>query len=597
MSLGFARDSVLDLASMAKFGDSTLSEGFPEGTPQKVGETTEVSLGFDRDSVVDLSALDKYSPATDLSSEDLDTDSDPSAPTVEDDAPHDGQYSGFSVQYAEYEKANEMSYDVDPYAPTIFGGSRQDGGSDFWCCLFPWMPPKTLQDTERQVQVEDKSPNRRPMLRSNGGEEDDVSTGSSDVYGEKLTDKDRLAVLARLRISAPDPTDTTTQKLLNGSLPKESCRKARGILKRGSTQSNPAAAAKIAKAVSMNSGSDDGTQKRRSLFPQYEEKKSSLSEVREKHNVKFSPMARVVTVKSRADMTYLEKSGVWWQKQDYEDFKKTGRIIAKAMLEGGSEVWLAMNKSWQIKPKIKPGGSPQPRAYHMSERTQIVRDQLPGQVSSEGNKWWNQFGHSRRGLEHIASIDEGRQRQSNVRIAIRMVIDEQRRQKTYGKPDAEKLRTISMQYTGWARDLALSAAESDTEAVRSNFSEKAKTREYYLLKRGIANAHSTNAKQMPAFMMPVGVSPQMLDAHTSTQIRYRRTQSPHIATRKVESSKAEPIHDPPDGKSNMAKQAAGYGVSETDMSKVLSGMGVNATQAGDSTNSIALPAQTSVGAH
>jgi hypothetical protein len=296
-------------------------------------------------------------------------------------------------------------------------------------------------------------------------------------------------------------------------------------------------------------------------------------------------------------MTYLEKSGVWWQKQDYEDFKKTGRIIAMAMLEGGSEVWLAMNKSWQVKPMTKPGGSPQPRAYHLSDRTQIVRDQHPGQVSAQGHKWWNQFGHSRRGLEHIASVDEGRQRQSNVRIANRMVIDEQRRQKSYGKPDPEKLRMISIQYTAWARDLALSAAESDTEAVRSNFSEKAKTREYYLLKRGIANAHSTNAKQMPAFMMPVGVSPQMLDAHTSTQIRLRRTQSPYMATRKIEPCKAEPIHDAPDGKSNMAKQAAGYGVSETDMSKVLSGMGVTATPPGDSTNSIALPAQTTVGAH
>jgi hypothetical protein len=70
-----------------------------------------------------------------------------------------------------------------------------------------------------------------------------------------------------------------------------------------------------------------------------------------------------------------------------------------------------------------------------------------------------------------------------------------------------------------------------------------------------------------------------------------------MATRKIEPCKAEPIHDAPDGKSNMAKQAAGYGVSETDMSKVLSGMGVTATPPGDSTNSIALPAQTTVGAH
>ena len=31
-------------------------------------------------------------------------------------------------------------------------------------------------------------------------------------------------------------------------------------------------------------------------------------------------------------MSFMEKSQVWWQKSDYEDFKKTARIIAKAMV-------------------------------------------------------------------------------------------------------------------------------------------------------------------------------------------------------------------------------------------------------------------------
>ena len=339
----------------------------------------------------------------------------------------------------------------------------------------------------------------------------------------------------------------------------------------------------IPQSLQMNGMLTDGTQRRRSLFPHYDDSKSIPMEQRIRLHVSFSPMARVVTVKSRADMTFMEKSAVWWQKQDYEDFKKTGRIIAKAMLEGGFEVWLATNKSWQLKQlaKTATGTSSQlPRAYHLTERTHIDRSQNPGQVSSEGNKWWNQFGHSRRGLEHIASVDEGRQRQGNVRTAIRMVIDEQRRQKIYRKEDPEKLRTVSLQHTAWARDLSLAAAESDTEAVRSNFSEQARTREYYMLRFSLANTNATYARQIPAFMTHIGVSP--LDAHTSSQIRFRRkmTESPLVQTRHVEHSTVDDT--------TMAKQAAGYGVAETDMSKVLSGMGVAAET---------LPAQTSVGAH
>jgi len=181
-----------------------------------------------------------------------------------------------------------------------------------------------------------------------------------------------------------------------------------------------------------------------------------------------------------------------------------------------------------------------------------------------------------------------------------MVVEEQRRQKIYRKDDTEKIRMVSLQYTIWARDLALAAAESDTEAVRSNFSHQAKTREYYLLKQGLDNAMSNNAKQMPAFMMPMGVSPQMLDENTNSQIRYRRkmVDIPRQQSRKaLDPAKAEPIHDPDQNKSNLAKQAAGYGVADSDMSKVLIGMGVGVAPAGDSTKPMTLPAQTSVGAH
>ena len=472
-----------------------------------------------------------------------------------------------------------MSYQVDPYAPTIFA-HHTTGPSQLWCCLMPWAKPITMQDSEHHVQlVEDKRGPSLTLLRTRARQ--DTNESSSTTNPSTITTNNNNSSQNCINggtsinsINELPPQTTTNNKTLTTSTQPSG---TRGILKRGSIIQT------IPQTQQMKRMSIDGTQQRRSLFPHYDDSKATPMEQRIRHHVSFSPMARVVTVKSRADMTFMEKSAVWWQKQDYEDFKKTGRIIAKAMLEGGFEVWLATNKSWQLKQLAKTTAgtvSQQPRAYHLTERTQIDRSQNPGQVSSEGNKWWNQFGHSRRGLEHIASLDEGRQRQGNVRTAIRMVIDEQRRQKIYRKEDPEKLRTVSLQHTAWARDLSLAAAESDTEAVQSNFSEQARTREYYMLRFSLANANATYARQIPAFMTHVGVSP--LDAHTSSQIRFRRkmTESPLLKTRHVEHSIVDDT--------TMAKQAAGYGVAETDMSKVLSGMGVAAET---------LPAQTSVGAH
>lgn len=199
-------------------------------------------------------------------------------------------------------------------------------------------------------------------------------------------------------------------------------------------------------------------------------------------------------------------------------------------------------------------------------------------------------------MEHIASVEEGRQRQANVRIAIRIVIDEQRRQKIYRKEDSEKLRTLSLQYTSWARDLAIAAAASDAEAVQLNFDEKRKSREYYILKN--ARAHGGFSKQLPSFMMPVGRSPQVLDHHTSTQVRYRRKVS-RVAPQPQKPSgedfsAAEPIHDARNG-ANLAKKASGFGTLEKDMSVILSGMGA----VDDNSSSIPAikPQAASVGAH
>jgi len=630
---------MLDLASMAsaKSDDekSLVSTATTAAMSLEEGETAEVSLGLTHDSVgTDLSDManrvaKKSSSATVVGKKPViegDKSSVPTNPaaspsTKKGKASSYGQYTGFANDYADYEEAN-MTYDLDPYAPTVFGKKE---GSSLWCCLMPWVPPSLKDKATTEGIEEPLSENAAKGLSKSSEDADETASTGSDVYGEKLTDKEQKAVLARLRLPQPEAAETILSPDAKPSSPRPEeptetktstedaapPTKHRSILKRTSAKANTAAAL-VQKKMSMTEAGS-----RRSLFPQYEKKGTKVKH--DKH-VSFAPMARVVTVKARADMSFLEKSQVWWQKKDYDDFKKTGRIIAKAMLEGGSEVWLATNKSWQAPIKrvsALPAGSSrsksdavsQPRAYHMSERGGIQREQVPGENASTddtGMKWWCTFGHSRRGLEHIASINEGRERQANVKTAIRMVVDEQRRQRIYRKEDSEKLRMVSLQYTSWARDLSLAAALADSEAVRSNFSQEAKSREFYLLKQ--AKANDGNARHsIPSFMTTPAptVPPQLLDANTSSQIRYRRSQVvpvSQLAPRTSQSSlvsnaRSEVVRDT--AQSKMAKKAAGFGIENKNMSAVLSGMGAMGDDGAriSATSITAAPQTTRVGAH
>ena len=63
-------------------------------------------------------------------------------------------------------------------------------------------------------------------------------------------------------------------------------------------------------------------------------------------SLNFNGMARVLTIPSRKDIPLSQKAQVWWQKCDYDEFKKTGRIISKAMECGGSEIWLTSSNAW-----------------------------------------------------------------------------------------------------------------------------------------------------------------------------------------------------------------------------------------------------------
>ena len=604
------KDSAINLADMVKSKESM------EEKSQEEGESSEISLGLTRDSFLNLAGLVKKTSSTESVKATNDSiHSIPNSttssglPPSEADAEEvaDSRYSAFQDDYSDY-AGYDMEYNVDPYAPTVFG-ARQGSGESIWCCLFaPWFGGKKGPDKIKEaMEGDDKSVSARSdevetLGNSASQDFEDASSAGSEVYGEKLTNQDHLAAMARLRVAEIDhfendassgrltakeltdlpyknvPFDSSTtghtglemeNSAVEKTADKKEPKKPKPILKHAS---GGGSSRSLSSATSPRSKEDSG--QRRSLFATTYEKKPSPK----KQNARFAPMARVVTIKSCNEMTFMEKSSIWWQKSDYNSFKKAGRLIAKAMMEGGSEIWLTNPTT----PKIqrKNDGT---RSYHLSDRSELRQE--PGDESSQesfGYKWWCKFGHSRRGLEHIASMDEGRQRQGKVKEAVRAVLDEQRRQRMYDREDAEKLRKVTLQHTLWARDLALAAGAADAESVRSNFSDGAKSREFYLSKQ--ASVSPGKSRVVPAFMDPASPSPK-LDANTSSQIRFRRV-SMTLSTasaqegeeKKEDFGKMEAIHDTSTTHSCISRKAAAFGTEAKDMAAVLSGMGVEGVE-------------------
>jgi hypothetical protein len=650
MPLGLARDSMLNLAEMAHQkeedggGSSSSQLEYQEGDDEEKvmrvatgeiedspDEAPDQDDGVEERERVDAAAdeqqdetedwagsrpstptLDPRSLTTQTSGDSIDSEAaatapqQPSAAALQPPSPASsassyGHYTGFSTDYSHYESSGG----------TMVLGVKQEG-ERLWCCFFPWMAATKPEDetafqdlgapgNESLVKV-DGSSKIAPVTRIISKDEDEVSndelstgsggSGSSDVFGEKLSEKDRQAVIARLRLAQPDspadaPSSPVTKPkekgLLNGI---QLDNRPRGILKHQTSTSSRQGLDKTNQSQGLNG---QHAPRRRSLFPQY----GTTSQEKKNLKVDFSPMARVLTVKSQKEMEEQEKGQIWWQRSDYEEFRKTGRMITKAMLEGGSEVWLATNRSWQLKNQDKR--STLKHAYSLAERHAAFKKgdmKAKREYEDTRDKWWHKFGHSRRGLEHIASIDEGRQRQTNVRTAIKAVMDEQRRQRVFHREDADKVRMVSIQHTAWARDLSMASGASDADAVRANFSEEnRKSREFYLLKFSRAdqqNQKSPTQKNMPAFMKPamtMTVAPNRFDVNTVSQIRYRQSQkkkasvapaTTNVSTpNKIEPSTV-PLKDEAEfSKDTMARKAAGFASGEDigNMSAVLTGMG------------------------
>merc|ERR1719232_296154 len=151
------------------------------------------------------------------------------------------------------------------------------------------------------------------------------------------------------------------------------------------------------------------------------------------------------------------RSSIWWTKSDYEDFKKAARLIARTIVTFGTEIWLKSNNT----------------ANNSIQDNDLETD--------FGGKWWCKYGHSRRGLEHLSNIQEGRNRQQCVKKSFKAVMDEQRRQKVNHCFNPERLATVSREYTAWAQDLAYAAGQADQLAVKQNFPVHVKDRNDFVL--------------------------------------------------------------------------------------------------------------------
>lgn len=352
----------------------------------------------------------------------------------------------------------------------------------------------------------------------------------------------------------------------------------KGILKvrRCSTISSNNSSNKTSTIKKDKDAQPSSSPKHRHLFPQYEAKKSSSDGANggEKKKINFNPMARVLTIPSRKDIPLHQKAQVWWQRCDYDEFKKTGRIISKAMECGGSEIWLASSNAWGNR-AAKQSSSSSPNKTNLERKSsdEAYNKALSKYVTDEkkednggddeaevvGNKWWCKFGHSRRGLEHIASSSEGKARQSSVLMAIRMVMEEQKRQRASRTKDPNKLRNVAMQYTSWARDLALAAGAADAEAVASGFDPTAASRAHHFAKRISVNDAVGGGVAM-------AVTSQILDANT------------HATPRTQARSKKVMEHSSP-SEDSLSKRAKGFipGGEGVSAAAVLSGSGYRST--------------------
>jgi hypothetical protein len=346
------KDSAIDVVAMAKSKDES-TEKVHSSLLTNQRDTAKVFSEVSNDSNPDLAALARPSSTTQSLTAEGSVRSVPASDPAPSGMPKQEKDSKEQTDWWYSEVNADGYFDMKyPYsAPTVLG-AKQSCDNFFCCLLAPWFAKKEqdrLQEPNEEeatisVNGEEKVA-EQTLHEKRTREDDDTATATvRKIYGEQLTDHDRLAVMARLRASETDPghfnspfyASPTQQSGLefepasvekipakDDGTAKSGTPKVKGILKTTSSMI-PAPA-----VVSLRSTG------RRSLFTTAYEKKAHPG----KH-ARFSSMAHVVIVKSCTDMSVVEKTSIWWQKSDYDSFKEAERLIAKAIIEDGNEIRL-----------------------------------------------------------------------------------------------------------------------------------------------------------------------------------------------------------------------------------------------------------------
>ncbi len=319
---------------------------------------------------------------------------------------------------------------------------------------------------------------------------------------------------------------------------------------------------------------------RRSILPStYLEKENKKKNLRSS----FSPYARVLAIESQKDLSEDEKNEIWWQKSDYEDFRKATSKLVKSMLNENIHGWLGLNddsaqalhppplhlisKDKGTSPKrqlpAKSMAEEQENLHHVSQKAKL--DQCDGaRVCS----WWDRYGE-------LACFHESRSRQTHIKSAIRVVLDEQRRQRMFRMPDPMKIRLSYIQATSWARDWAHALAAATAEEVSGNFST---TSDSGRAASSLFTAKEALSAVLAKTTIQVGTAMNRLDANTSSQVRFRQVLSRQevmqrrLARRLASSQLSASPHDSNSSDNDqeskraelaLAKKAAGFGANNS----------------------------------
>lgn len=453
-------------------------------------------------------------------------------------------YSGFNQNFEE----QYGSY-YDPYAPAGYSNEENDSkeGGLFQCFFFFCSPTNKTSD-EKEGNSSAK-PLNTSIHEPEAGVEEAVTAMKNDSKGiiaetsQKSKEREKIVDEEAGKNQEDSRKDT---KINNGNEQPNEDSTVTKITKVTEVQSDIEGSKSLKGILKTGRKSNDGKETeadallRRSLFSGVEYENSFTKQNNKEKTskqIQFAPMTRVLLVPGRHHFPVYVKKDIWWSHRDYEDFKKTGRIITRALLEGGSEIWLSSKSGYNLSSTRKEG-------------------------EQSGDKWWCKFGHSRRGLEHIASAEEGRHRQANVTNSIKMVIIEQRRQKLYNMRNEERLSKVASKYTSFARDLALAAGAADAEAVRTNF--RAKNRLHYkLLPNMKVFADEENVKSLDVYTRSARRVRQMESRDTNeTENNTKETESSSSLEKQEEIE--ESVQDPVNEQGNIAKKAQDFGYTGND---------------------------------